>query len=302
MKRLSAFWYWLCGLFFTDTPSTPFSWGEFEEEINKPTPFDSFCSRPLATLLQYGEPELLSRWFHVVLSAAYKYRAEEREYQRLLNQKEETEAELGSWKGSLESALGEDSASTNSTNDYQLALTLGLAFMLFLGISEYMGIEIQSITSDKYLLVGLALAAAVCLTLAAKSSLVKFVKATRINEPKRSFQDDERHKNTVPFWERISQGDAAVWLSLAIVVFEMFFAAPGLLSLLPPKLQAQPLFLLSAFVAAGLAALVNVISAWGTALDAFYSAACRASTASMAQAAEPLAAYVLHLVVPEVKV
>jgi hypothetical protein len=266
MKWLSAFWYWLFGLVFTDTPSTPFSQGEFDEQITKPTPFDSFCSRPLAALLWYGEPELLNRWYHVVLCAAYKYRAEEQEYQRLLNQQEETEAELGSLKGSLETALGEESASANSTNNYQLALSLGLAFMLFLGISEYMGIEIQSITPDKYLLVGLALAAAVSLTLKAKTELVKFVKATRSNEPKRSFHDDERHKNTVPFWERISTGDAAVWLSIAIVVFEMFFAAPGLLSLLPPKLQTQPLFMLSAFVAAGLAALVNVISAWGTAL------------------------------------
>lgn len=275
MNWFSRFWYGLLGLFFTDTPSTPFSQGEFEQQIAKPTPFDSFCSQPLAMLLQYSKPELLNRWYHVVLTAAYKYRTEEEEYQRLLNQKEEVETELGSWKGSFESSLGEDAVS-NQTNNYQLVLSLGLSLMLFLGISEYFGLEIQNITPDKFLLVLLSLAGAVCLTLGAKSGIVKFVKATRSYEPKRSFHDDERYKNTIPFWERIRQGDAAVWISIAVILFEMFFAAPGLISLLSPKLQAQFLVQLSVFFATGFAALVNVILAWGTALYEIHLAQERA--------------------------
>lgn len=268
MNRLSTFWYWLLGLVFTDTPSTSFSLGEFEQQIVKPTPFDSTCSQRLAMLLQRYKPELLSRWRHVVLPASDKSKREEQEYQRLFNQKEEIEAELGSQKGSFESSLGEDSViNQNQTNNYQLGLSLGLSFMLFLGISEYVGVEIQSITPDKIHLALLSLAAAVCITLAQKIGIIKFVKATRSYEPKRSFHDDERHKNTIPFWQRIRQGDAAVWFSIAVVVFEMFFAAPGLISLLRPKQQAQFLFQLSVFVATGLAALVNVILAWGTALD-----------------------------------
>jgi hypothetical protein len=140
--------------------------------------------------------------------------------------------------------------------------------MLFLGIAEYLGIEVQSLTPDKFMLAGLALAAAICLTVTAKKSIVRWVKATRSHEPQRSYPDDRRYANTLPFWARIGHGDAAIWLTVLIIWFEMLFAAPGLIGFLPPKLAAQPVFQISAFAAAGLAALINATLAWGSALDA----------------------------------
>lgn len=96
--------------------------------------------------------------------------------------------------------------------------------------------------------------------------ILRIVKAVRRYDPKRSFSDDNRHANSIPFWQRIKSGDAAIWLSFAIVLMETAFAAPGLIGLLPPKLSVEPLFQLTVFAASGLAATINIMIAWGNSL------------------------------------
>lgn len=250
---------------FTDQPSIPWSDGRFHQA----SLFEDRHTQRLAWLLYSYQPELLQRWYQVVLRSAIRAEEEDRILRNILAKREDLAASIA------DEILAPSLSLSRKFKEFFLKpsvicdslLALGLSFMLFLGISEYLGIEVQSITADRWLLVGLAIAAAICLTLAAKQAIIKWVKATRYYEPKRSFSDDRRYANLVPFWLRLQRGDAAVWLTVLVVLFEMMFAAPGLIGFLPPRLAVQPLFQISAFVATGLAALVNAFLAWGTALE-----------------------------------
>jgi hypothetical protein len=139
--------------------------------------------------------------------------------------------------------------------------------MLFLGLAEPLGLELQNFSQAKLPLFYLALLGAVCLTVGAKLMVIRWVRATRSHEPKRNFEDDPHHSNTVPFWSRWGKGDTAVYLSGLVVGFEIAFAGPGFMTLLPPNLQDQVLVQLSAFIGTGIAALINIGLAWGTALE-----------------------------------
>jgi hypothetical protein len=265
---------WLVGTVFIDTPASLLSDGRL---IFKSLFEDEHTER-LAWLLYYGDPELLHRWFRVVLPASSDAIEAEKKLNELTQKREDLEAIADEAKASIV-PLDEDSEASSivqpleqrnqesASGAFDALLSVGLSFMLFLGIAEYVGIDIQSIAPEKYFLVLLSVIASICFTVAAKKAIIKWVKATRFHEPQRTFIDDERYLSSIPFWARILQGDAAVWLTFVIVFFEMLFAAPGLIGFLPPKLATQFLFQMSAFTAAGLAAVINASWAWGVALN-----------------------------------
>lgn len=266
MESLASF---LLSFFIWDTTLIPWAWGNF----NKEHLLDDIHTYRLAKLVEKYEPELFDRWRYVVLSTAEKALAKEKQLEELLDEKQRIAAKLASSEAALES-LGEVLSFEESSLPkkptykwYEDWLSVGLSLMLFLGILEFLGIEIQNFTPDKFWLVLLALAGAICLNLGSKLAIVRQVIFTRRHEPIRSFEGEDGHKKTVPFWMRLWRGDPVTWLSVGFILMEMAFAAPGLLDLLPRKLASQQMFQFSVFMAAGLAGYVNVSMAWGVAFE-----------------------------------
>jgi len=246
------------GGFFWDTPLISWSDGTFEFQ----SLLEECHTNRLAKILEYYKPELFQRWYWVVLAAAYKAKNE----QQSLSTLEKEQEELSSKVSFMEAALDIELPPQPKPEPWQILLNIGLSIMLFLGIAEFFGLEVQSITNNQFMQFLLVLSGAVCMNLGEYIGILQIVKAVRRYDPKRSFSDDNRYANSIPFWERIKSGDAAIWLSFAIVLMETAFAAPGLIGLLPPKLSVEPLFQLTVFAAAGLAATINIMIAWGNAL------------------------------------
>ena len=258
IRSFKQFFAALFGGFFWDTPLISWSDGQFEFQ----SLLEECHTNRLAQILQYYQPELFQRWYHVVLAAACKAKNE----QQSLSTLEKEIEELSSKVSSMEAALDIELPPPPKPESWQILLNMGLSLMLFLGIAEFFGLEVQSITNNQFMQFLLVFSGAVCMNLGEYIGILRMVKAVRRYDPKRSFYDDNRHANSIPFWERIKSGDAAIWLSFAIVLMETAFAAPGLIGLLPPKLSVEPLFQLTVFAAAGLAATINIMIAWGNAL------------------------------------
>jgi len=138
----------------------------------------------------------------------------------------------------------------------QKFLTGGLSILQFLAICEILGVSIQSPDVDSILLLVIAAIAALSLTFATKEALMKLAKV--------EFREGRVNK---PFWRYFREGDTLSWITFCLVGLEMTFAAPGLLSLLPPRLAAQFLPQFGAYVSSGLAAFINVLLAWALAIE-----------------------------------
>ncbi|MBD1892956.1 hypothetical protein [Coleofasciculus sp. FACHB-SPT9] len=273
---MSKFLRWLISLtgrFFWDAPYVHWSLGTFDKE----SLFADSHTHPLAKLLEYSQQELFQRLYWVVLAATHRVRREEEELAKLRIEQENLAEKVGELEEAIATIPEVDSDSESDLIAIELPpkpvppewhewLTVGLSLMLFLGITEFLGLDIQSLTYEQTPLLILGLAGAICINLGEYNGLFGMVIGVRRSDPPRSFQDDQKLANTIPFWVRIRTGDAATWISIAIVLLETFFAAPGLISLLPPKAAANPVWQMTVFAAAGLAALVNVVMAWGDAL------------------------------------
>lgn len=266
---MESFWGFLLSFFIWDTTLIPWAWGEF----NKQHLLDDIHTYRLARLVEKYEPELFDRWRYVVLSTAEKAFVQEQKLEQLLDEKESIAALVASSEAAIESlsellSFAESEIPKKPAYKwYEDWLTIGLSLMLFLGISEFLGIEVQNFNQDKFWLVLLALAGAICLNLGSKLAIIRQVIFTRRYEPRRSFEGEDDHKKTVPFWIRLWKGDPVTWLSVGFIILEMAFAAPGLIDLLPRKLATQLMFKFSVFMAAGFAAYVNVSMAWGVAFE-----------------------------------
>lgn len=253
---------WFRNLIPLDSPQIPWRWGNREVE----SLFDNPHTRPLAVFLDTLEPQLLAQWYASVAPSAALANKAAIALEDLRYQKNEVVAKLAELEA-LSTQSGDESKNVHSKNSWEWLLTVGLSLMLFLGIAETLRIEIEDLNPEKLPLFSLALLGAICLTAGAKLMVIRWVKATRSDEPKRSFYDDQRYANPVAFWSRIFSGDSAIWLSLAIVLLEIAFAGPGFIRLLPLDLRKQLLIKVSAFMGTGIAALINIGLAWGTALQ-----------------------------------
>lgn len=271
---IRGFYLWLIGGLAWDSPRFPCSQGLFDRNELLKNPH----SYPLVKLLEYGQPLYFYSLYMDVLGSASYVRQKEEE----LNLLRKEIGPLAKHVGFLEEALsGMSHINHNPDDDLQfidfppkpaidrreIALTVGLSLMLFLGISIVFGIDIQGITIDQIPMIILALAGAICINVAEFLGVYRLVKVFRRYEPQRNHSDDNRYANQVPFWIRIRSGDAVIWVSLLIVLLETLFAFLGLLSLLPPSIQGEFVYQLAAFAAAGLTATVNLVIAWGNAIS-----------------------------------
>ena len=256
---------WFKNLISPDSPQIPWRWGNWEVE----SLFDNPHTRSLAVFLDTLEPHLLAQWYASVAPAS----AEARKAAIALNELRLKKNEVAAKLADLEAVCDRDgdafrsNSSKYAKNSWEWLLTIGLSLMLFLGLVENLHIDLNNLTSEQLPLSSLALVGAICLTAGAKLMVIRWVKATRSDEPKRSFYDDKRYANPVAFWSRIFSGDSAVWLSLAIVLLEIAFAGPGFISLLQIDVRKQLLVQVSAYMGTGIAALINIGLAWGTALE-----------------------------------
>jgi hypothetical protein len=269
MRFFNWLFHWFRSLMNFDSPQIPWRWGNWEVE----SLFDNPHTRPLAIFLDTLEPQLLAQWYANVAPAAAEARKEAIALDELRLQKKEIAAKLADLEAISahnfeESPRSQKQTYMHTANSWEWLLSIGLSLMLFSGIAETLHIdEVQNLTAEQLPSFSLALLGAICLTAGAKLMVIRWVKATRSDEPKRSFYDDKRYANPVAFWSRIFSGDSAVWLSLVIIFLEIAFAGPGLISMLSPELQKQFLIQVSAYMGAGIAAVINVGLAWGTALE-----------------------------------
>jgi len=273
MNWFTRWWLGLFGGMIWDSPQLPWSLGTFDEDSLLKDPH----THPLAKLLEFGNPELFQRWFHQVLPPAYAVTRQEEDIKSLQPEIERLTEEVGALEAEV---ANQPHINPNPDDDFppseqppkpqpepwEMALTVGLSLMLFLGIAAVLGIEVQGLTLDQIPMLLFAIAGAVCLNLAEFQGIYRFVVAYYRFEPRRSHHDDERHANQIPFWHHIRTGNPVVWTSFTIVLLETLFAFLGLISQLPPRLQANFGFQLTAFAAAALAATVNLVIAWGNAL------------------------------------
>jgi hypothetical protein len=258
MELFYSFFNWFRRWMFSNSPQIPWRWGYCEGE----SLFEDRHTRPLGLFLQIFEPQLLMQWFASVAPAS----AEARKAAIALDDLRERKSELGVKLADLQAQYVDKSSSKDDS--WEWLLTVGLSLMLFFGIAQILHIDnVANLNPKKLPLFSLALIGAICLTAGAKLMVIYWVKATRSYEPTRTFLDDERHANIVAWWWRVFYGDSAVWLSIAVVVLEIAFAGTGLVRLLPRHLRQQLLIEVSAFIGAGIAALINVGLAWGKALE-----------------------------------
>ncbi|MBD2432792.1 MULTISPECIES: hypothetical protein [Fischerella] len=260
-----GFWNCLFDWMYLDTPQIPWRWGIWEVE----SLFENRHTLPLAKFLETKEPQLLAQWFATVAPAAAQARQAEVTLDNLRLQRNQLAAKLAELEVlDTEEADFLQRDRTQPINYWEWLLTIGLSLMLFVGIAEILlQLDLGKLSPKKMPLFYLALLGAICLTAGAKLMVIRWVKATRSYEPKRNFFDDPNYANPVPFWSRLTSGDSAVWLSIAIVVLEVAFAAPGFIEMLPHKLQKQLLIQMTAFLGTGIAAMINIGLAWGTALN-----------------------------------
>lgn len=135
-------------------------------------------------------------------------------------------------------------------------IAAGLSFLQFLSITEILGVSIQSPAAEDTPMFVLAAVAGLALTFGTKELLTRLVKV--------EFRNGRQHEE---FYKSFMRGDTLSYLSLALVVIETAFAAPGLLALLPPRMADSTISQLGAWLAASLAALVNIGLAWAVAIS-----------------------------------
>lgn len=146
---------------------------------------------------------------------------------------------------------------------YYGMLTLGLSFMLLLGLNDITtGKQLRNIKSADYPVVTLNWLAASCMTLGIKQVMSKTGKQSFRYEPNRSFPDDRKYPDLVAWWLRYGKGDGGLWLGIVLISMETCFAAPGLIALLRPDLAAQLVYQVAMTATAGLAATTNVAFGW----------------------------------------
>jgi hypothetical protein len=265
----------LCFKLISPNPQVPFDEGQFHGDLST----DKATSR-LFAILNLTAPHIISLWNHAVIPAANR----SQEIEIKLEKKDDELLKIAEEAASEEAAIIEIGITATEpvlklpakpiVGKFEFFLSVGLGFMLFLALCDYMGLNITNIAFNRakdWVLLVIAISVSTCITITIKKSLKDWVIYARHNEPQRRYQsgftDDNLFAHSVAFWKRFWRGEAACWAGLGVVFLEMLFAAPGLLGMLPPSLQDNLLSQLTAFAAAGLAAYANVLYAWAGAFN-----------------------------------
>jgi hypothetical protein len=141
---------------------------------------------------------------------------------------------------------------------YLLFISIGLCFPVLIGVCELVGIQLNNLQEDKYSLLALCIVVACCLSIGAKAVMMWFAESSRRHEPSRSFPDDDRHPDLIPWWIRLAKGDGSLYLGFFFVGIEICFVTVGLIGILPPNLSDNPFIIITTIAGAALFATVNV--------------------------------------------
>lgn len=185
-----------------------------------------------------------------------------KKYETEQNKEQKLELKKAELEGSLEGLLQTEGIEIPEKPSYYTWLTTGLSFMLFVGISELLGIHFDDLKAEQTFIIIISLIAAICLTLGVKLAIIPQAKAFLNYRPKGTLK---LANNSL--WEKIQNGELAIFFSFSTWIGETSLATPGLVRLLPHQLQSDLIFQGSMFAAAGFAALVNVAMAWGIAKE-----------------------------------
>jgi hypothetical protein len=252
--------------FIYNTPSIPWSNGLFPGDILD----EDLHLKPLNGILKQFCPDLYQQLRWVVLESARQARQEELKLDELEIRREDLTTKAAACEAAIDKVV--ESLSPDFTVEeeptepwFTPILTIGLSIMLFLGLCEYLGVKINDLDWNQAIPLLEALFGAICINLGEKLAIETFVESHRRYEPQRNHSDNEEMSNLIPFWSRYASGDSAIWAATFVVICEVGFATPGLISLLPPSASSSIFMQLIALSAAGLAAVVNVLMGWGNA-------------------------------------
>jgi hypothetical protein len=235
---------------------------------------DLFQHRPLQktlSILEQYHPILVTQLAADVIPARQDVEMEtqrlsllKEEIETLEEQKAEAEAGIQNLPSDIYIQENEPEFNTFQKPWWHGVLTIGLCYMLLLGLNDICGVQIRSLRPSQYPIAILNLLAASCITLGIKQIMTSLGKQNQKNEPNRNFADDPTHPNTIAWWLKIAKGDGSLWMGLFFISLETCFAAPGLISLLRPELSEQLLFQLAMVAAASLSAAANVALGWSS--------------------------------------
>lgn len=232
-------------------------------------------TRGLAVALAHLSPDALYVWWMVVCPLKHRWLQEKQKYEELVAARKiaagvlisltEEEARQGLWEHftgirsvTVKSRKTSQGIDLGRFQPRKLGLQLigaGLSFMQVLAISELVGVQVRDLELSDVPLFTISVVAALSLTFGSKEALIRWVKIKR--------KDDLE----MPFWRLLSKGDTLAFCTVFLVLLEMAFAAPGLISMLPPRQASQALPQLTAYASSGLAAFVNVFLAYGIAFE-----------------------------------
>ncbi len=137
-------------------------------------------------------------------------------------------------------------------------ISLGLSFPVLIAVADMLGVQLNNLTEDKYLLLAISVIVACCLSMGVKEIMMRVAESSYRFDPKRSFPDDSRYANQIAWWTRLAKGSGAFYLGLFFVSSEVAFVTVGLIGVLPPNLSDNPLIIFTVVAGAALFAAVNV--------------------------------------------
>ena len=238
--------------------------------ISDKDPFDDPYFRFLSQLLERSSPELLGHFQIKIVTTSRKINDLEKKLDDLGEKRIDLIEKIYSNDKALDNYLKQLPQKPGTSKIQiipELILTIGLSVLLFLGIIQVLGLEVEDISDIQELpKTIIAFAGAICINIAEKISIERHAEhnAEISNRNQLSDEEEENDLNQKKaFWKSMAEGEAPLWLAMIIVISETAFASSGLLSIIP---RGEKNMMVVSFLGAGLAAIVNVALAWGIAL------------------------------------
>ena len=254
---------------FSDSPYGPFGSGETSpEDLFKRPEF-----RRLTEILEQYAPYLVTQLAAATIPRARDAKDEIQKLHKLDEKVEELAARKAEAEAKAEAGIQplpsdlyiqeNEPKPASSRHRIQLFIAIvGSSFALFLSLNHLTGINTRSLRQSQYPMTAVNLGAALGITIATKLTTAKLAKQSSLYDPKRSYIDDQNHLNIIPWWDRMKNGDGAMWAGGSLMVLETCFAGPGLVGLLPLEQAAQWSWIFAMTAAASLPATANVTLAW----------------------------------------
>jgi hypothetical protein len=206
-------------------------------------------------LLEHNAPELLNRFGSLIIEYAKRIQKKEERLEYLENETTILASKVASNKKRLKISLDEIPPEPK-TEWHNSILSIGLSFLLFIGVLSFLQLEIEDIPKQPLISI-LALAASICINLAEKKSIENFVYHYVKNDNNSKIDANNLGKYLF---------QSPILVAILIVISETGLAASGLQAINIVN-SDNWLLQMSIFMGAALAALVNVSLAWSEGKD-----------------------------------